>query len=91
MTSKLFLRLDPNVKPGEYRYGDMFLIYDDRDKVVGRVYRKGEGHPDSSKWFWMVDIYSWPAASHPKERHFGNVATKEDAMAAVRRIWDLKP
>lgn len=91
MKSPLFLRLDPNIKPGEYRYGEMFLVYDETDHWIGRVYYEGDGYPGDSKWFWMVDIYRWPPSSHPKEKHFGNVETKEQAMAAVRRIWDMRP
>jgi hypothetical protein len=91
MTSKLFLRLDPGKKPGEYRYGEMFLVYDDSDRVVGRIYYESGPRPDSGSWFWMIDIYSWPVEHHPKEPHYGNVATKDEAMAAARRIWNMKP
>lgn len=91
MKSPLFLRLDPNKKPGEYRYGDMFLVYDENNKEVGSIYYEGDYYPGDDKWSWMVKIYDWPASFHPKEPHFGNVETKELAMAAVRRIWDMGP
>lgn len=60
---------------------DDYDIWDDKGRVVGRVFRAANS-PKEQPWFWIV---TERAMRVPTDR--GNAATREEAMAAFRRAW----
>jgi len=60
---------------------DDYDIWDNKGKVVGRVLRAANS-PKEQPWFWTV---TERAMRVPTDR--GYAATREEAMAAFRRVW----
>jgi hypothetical protein len=60
---------------------DDYDIWDDKGRVVGRVFRAANS-PKEQPWFWTV---TERAMRVPTDR--GYTATREEAMAAFRRVW----
>jgi hypothetical protein len=63
------------------RTSDDYDIWDDKGRVVGRVLRAANS-PKEQPWFWIV---TERAMRVPADR--GYTATREEAMAAFRRVW----
>ena len=63
------------------RTSDDYDIWDDKGRVVGRVLRAANS-PKEQPWFWIV---AERAILVPTDR--GYAATREEAMAAFRRVW----
>ena len=78
---KLVLVNATNDSPGAKRSHHDYDIWDDKGKIVGRVFRAANA-PKDQPWFW---IGTERGARMPTDR--GYAATREDAMAAFRRVW----
>ena len=63
------------------RTSDDYDIWDNKGRVVGRVFRAANS-PKEQPWFWIV---AERAILVPTDR--GYAATREEAMAAFRRVW----
>jgi hypothetical protein len=55
-------------------------------KVVGRIYEQGGvGEPPELRWLWSIMIVpATPGVTN------GTAATREEAMAKFRAVWDAK-
>ena len=60
---------------------DVYDVWDDNAKVVGRVYRATITPPERP-WFWTITVR---ALQRPTE--LGYAATREDALAALKQAW----
>ena len=80
----LILKRDPNCSSDEF-----FLVHHG-GKAVGRIFNQLAGASASSDatWFWGITFDYWDGPSPP---HYGNAATRSDAMVAFRVAWERKP
>lgn len=80
-SQKLVLVHATNDSPGAKRSDHDYDIWDDKGKIVGRVFRAANA-PKDQPWFWIV---TERAARMLTDR--GYAATREHALAAFRRAW----
>jgi hypothetical protein len=75
---ELVLKRDPNSD------GDEFYLVHHRDKVVGRIFKRGSGASEDA-WFWGLSYR--PGWNQPA---YGNAETQKAAMAEFRARWDAR-
>ena len=69
--------------------GEFYLVHDKTGACVGRIFNGFPEHRSShgKDWFWGLDYF----AARGVRPFYGHAATKADAMAEFRTVWNSRP
>jgi hypothetical protein len=71
-------------RPGKKRPDDDYDIWDDKGRIIGRIFRAAMA-PKDRPWFWTTTKLE---SQRPTDR--GYAVTREDAMTAFKHAWRNK-
>jgi hypothetical protein len=84
MTTLVVKRASAFRPDGQWKDEDYDVLAD--GKVVGRIYEDDPLALPDLRWFWSITSI-WPATPGVTS---GTAATREEAMAKFRAVWDAK-